>query len=85
MLERSALDGMGINHRRSDIAMSKQFLNGANIIICFQQVACERMPEGMSGRPFGYFGAIYRTLNRLLHHRLMDMLTLIFPSVGDQR
>jgi hypothetical protein len=35
---------VGINHRRSHIAVPQQFLNGANVVVRLQQMAGETVP-----------------------------------------
>lgn len=40
-------NAMGVDHRRPDIGMAKQFLNCADIVIGLQKVSGETMAEGM--------------------------------------
>lgn len=47
----TSFDGVLVNHGGSDIAMSKQFLDSANIVICLKKVAGKTMPKIMSGSP----------------------------------
>ena len=44
-----ALDGMGINHRGSHIAVTQQFLNRTDIIIGLQQMTGKTVTKGMGG------------------------------------
>jgi hypothetical protein len=39
---------MGIDHGGFDILVAQQFLDGADIVMVFQQVRGEAMPEGMA-------------------------------------
>ena len=52
LLDSLPLDGMGINHSRSDIAVAQQLLDGADIIIGLQEMAGETVPERMGGSSF---------------------------------
>lgn len=42
---------MGVNHRRLQIAMAQELLDGPSILATFEQMSCERMPtRPASGR-----------------------------------
>jgi hypothetical protein len=43
--------------------VTKQFLNGADVIAILQQVRCERMPQRMRGRRLSDAGFSYRSLD----------------------
>jgi hypothetical protein len=40
----AAVQHMRVNHRRSHILVPEKFLHSANIIACFYQVRCKRVP-----------------------------------------
>lgn len=52
-----------IDHRRFDIAMPQQFLNGSNVRAAFEQVRGKRMAKRMARGPLGEPG---------LRHSLSD-------------
>jgi len=43
----SAADCMCVDHRRADIAVPEQLLNGANVVVRPQQMAGETVPKGV--------------------------------------
>ena len=58
---------MGVDHGGADIAMTQQFLNGANVVACFQKMRGERMPQdvwigrlGETNLPGGFFEGALR-------------------------
>ena len=42
---RPSVEHLGVDHRRFDIAMAQQLLDGSNIIAAFEHVGRKRMPE----------------------------------------
>ncbi len=44
---RPSVEHMGGAHRRFDVAMAQQFLNGSNIIAAFEQMRGKGMAEGV--------------------------------------
>ena len=70
----SARDAMGVDHSRSHIAVSEQFLNSADVVVRLKQVRRKAVAEGMgcdslceSCPPDGF-------IKRLLNMRLMKMI-----------
>ena len=53
---RAPVENMGVDHRRLHIAMTQKLLDCSDVIIPFQQVSCEGMPESMarSSLPFPF-------------------------------
>jgi hypothetical protein len=39
---------MGVDHRCTDVAMAKEFLDGADVIPSFQEMSRKGVPEGIS-------------------------------------
>ena len=54
-----SFDCMRINHGGSDITVTQQFLNCADIIVGLQQVAGKTVPESMGGCAFRDFSLPY--------------------------
>ena len=44
---RAPVEDVGVDHRRGDIAVAQEFLNGADVVPVFEQVGRERVPEGV--------------------------------------
>ena len=59
-----------INHRRTHILMSQQFLHGADIIAIFQKVRGKAVPERMTTSTLYDSGGRYGSLNRGLNRTL---------------
>jgi hypothetical protein len=45
----SAVEDVGINHRRGNVLVPEQFLHRADVIAGLQQVCGKRMPQSMRG------------------------------------
>ena len=52
LLDGQAFNRMGIDQRRSQIAMAKQLLNRAYIVIGLQQMSCKAVAKGMGRNAF---------------------------------
>lgn len=57
---RSAVQDMGVNHRRLDVAVAKDLMYGPDVMTILEQVGGEGMPEGMAGNVLGRPGLQYR-------------------------
>lgn len=42
------VQGMGINHGRTDVFMSEEFLDGLNFVTRFKQMSCKGMSKGVA-------------------------------------
>ena len=71
---------MSIDHRRSDVGMAEQSLNGADIVIGLQQMGGEAVSEGVRGDPLDDPGLLHRLLNGVLDMRFVQMV----PSIPDR-
>ena len=47
---------MGVDHCRADIRMTKQFLNGSNVVAVFKKMCCKGMSEGVTTGVLIYSG-----------------------------
>jgi hypothetical protein len=47
---------MGVYHRRPDVAMSEEFLDGADVIPRFEAMGRKGMPQRMATRTARHFG-----------------------------
>jgi len=77
-----ALYGMGVNHRRPDVAMPQQFLNPPDVIVALQQVAGKTVPKSMGHCPFDYSCLGDRLFDSLLHMGFVQMIATIFSCVA---
>ena len=44
------IEHVGVDHRRADVIVAEQFLDGADVVAVFEQVCGEGMTESMRGR-----------------------------------
>ena len=50
--EGSPIDHVGIDHRRAEIFVAEEVLDGADIVIVFEKMGCEAVTESMGSHPF---------------------------------
>ena len=43
---------MGVSHRRTDVVMSEEFLDGADVILSFQEMGRKGVPQRMTAASF---------------------------------
>jgi hypothetical protein len=46
----ATVEHMGVYHRGTDVAVSEEFLDGADVIPRFQEMGCKGVPERISTR-----------------------------------
>jgi hypothetical protein len=46
---RTTIEDVGVDHRRAQIPMAQQFLNGADVVTVLKKVRREGMPERVTG------------------------------------
>ena len=66
---------MGVDHRRADVPVAQQLLDGANVVAVLPQVGGERVPEGVARGGLGDPGAADRLLHRPLKDGFVEMVT----------
>ena len=54
---------VGVNHGGFDVGVTKQLLNGSDVVARFKKVGREAVAEGMACDPFGDGGGSRRTFN----------------------
>ena len=54
--EPPALEHMGVDHRRFDVLVAEQLLDGPNVVAIFEKVGGEAVAEGMRGNRLVYPG-----------------------------
>jgi len=69
------LHHVSIDLCRRHIFMPEQFLDGAQVVVRFQQVGCETVTQCMAARPGFDTGSLNRLLHRSLNRSLMNMMT----------
>ena len=77
--EATAVEDVGVDHRRGNTSMAKQFLDSANIVASFEQVRGKRVAKRMTGHALPYFGAVTGIGHRSLHGTLVEVVP--HPSV----
>lgn len=81
-LESSALDGMGVDHRRPNVTVSQQFLNRSYVVIGLKQVTGKAMTKGMGAHTFVDLRLLLSRPKRLSYMRFMEMVPSILPGIG---
>ena len=81
LLERGALHGMRVNHRRFHTTMAQQLLDRADIIIRLQQMAGETVPKRVRCCPFRDLCVFHSLAQRLLYMRFMEVVTLVLVRI----
>src|SRR5690606_16985430 len=76
--ERAAIDDVGVDHGRTDIGVTEQLLNSANVVTRLEQVGCERMPERVAARRLSDSRAPNSAMHRSLQCRLVHVVTSPF-------
>ena len=74
---------MGVNHGGPDITVSKKLLDGPDIVIGLEQMACKAVAKGMGGCPFGELQSFNNGLNRFLDMAFMQMVPTVFLCFTD--
>ena len=64
----TTLEHVRIDHRRSDILVSQEFLYGTDIGPLLQQVGGKAVPQGVAAAPLGDPRLVDRLFHRLLSH-----------------
>ncbi len=79
-----AVQHMGINHRGSHIAMSKQFLCRADVVSAFKEMSGKGVTEHMTAHLFVQSCLFRGFFHRVLQDAFMQMMTPYFsgPGVG---
>lgn len=72
----STIEHMGINHRSFDIFVTKQFLDGADVVAILQEVSSEGMAEGVTTDPFCDFGTSDGLLKGFLESTFVQVIAL---------
>jgi hypothetical protein len=65
---------VGVDHRRTDIRMSEQFLNRSNVVSILEQMRCKGMAEGVATDSLRDPCPPDRARDRALHHRFVQMI-----------
>ena len=79
-----ALDRMGIDHGRSDIAVPQKLLNRADIVVGQQQMAGETVAKGMRGGPFRDLRPVDGSFYGLLDMSGVKMIPPVFPCIRNK-
>lgn len=73
---------MRVNHRRFDVAMAQQLLNGSNVIAAFKDVCGEGMPECVACGPLREPGLRHGASHGFLHQRFVNVMTALFVGLA---
>ena len=75
---------MRINHGGSDVTVTQQFLNRADIIVGLQQVTGKTVPKSMGGCAFRDFSPPYCPFNCFLDMGFMEIRASVFIFVRNE-
>ena len=79
------VQNMRINHRRSNIFVSEESLDGSDIVTAFQQMGGEAMPESMAAGCLGNTGGKNGFFYCVLKIFLRDVMTADFSAARVER
>jgi len=74
---------MRVNHRRPDIAVPQQFLDGSNVVSIFDQVGREGVAKGVASDPLGQASFDNRLANSSLYQGLIHAMASLLPSLRE--
>ena len=78
------VEHMGIDHRRTDVLVTEQFLHGADVIPRFEYMGCKGMTQGMTRGWFRDACLANRHMHSPLEHLLVGMVRLTMPVRGSR-
>jgi len=78
----SPVQNVGVNHRRFDVTVAKEFLHGPDIIAIGQQVRGEGMPKRVARDSFGQSGLSDSLQDRLLNKRFVNVVPALLAGLG---
>ena len=74
----ASVQDMGIDHGRADILVSKEFLDGSDVIACCKQMRGKGMSEGVTTDMLNYACTADCFLDAPLMNRLMSVMPPLF-------
>lgn len=77
----SAVEDVGVDHRRADVPVAEKFLDGPDVVPFFEEMGSERMPERVAGDPLGESGNFGGLLDGPLENRFVEVVTI--QSTGE--
>jgi hypothetical protein len=81
----ASIQHMRRDHRRADISMAKQLLNGADVVASFEQVGGERMAKSLAARSLGKPCLPYSFSYSPLQYKWTDMMPPFSACTGVNR
>jgi hypothetical protein len=76
----SFVQHMGVDHGRAYVFVAQQLLNRADVIARFQEMRCERMPEGMATGVFHDARFADGFLDGTLKNRFVNVMPSLFAG-----
>ena len=77
----AAVEHVGVNHCRRNVAVSKQFLDSADVVACAKEMGGERVPQRVTGRWLADAGDANGSLELPLQYRLMQVVAPALSSL----
>ncbi len=76
------VEDMGVDHRRANVLVAEQFLDGADVVTVRQEMCGKRMPKGVAGDPLGQPGFSRCRFQRPLKQGFVDVMTALLAGLG---
>jgi len=73
---------MRVDHRRGDVGVAEEFLDGADVVAGFEQVGGEAVAQRVAGGGFGELGAQAGVADGLLDDRLVEVVAAFLAGFG---
>ena len=70
----AAIEDVSVDHGRLDVFVTQQFLDGADVVVIFQQMRGKGVAEGMGRDPFGDASLLGSFLDAFLHSILVEVM-----------
>jgi len=78
----ASVQDVRVDHCRSNVFVSKEFLHGTNVVTVGQQVCRERVPERMARDSLREACLPHRSLQRPRKQRFVDVMTALLAGLG---
>lgn len=72
----SAVEDVGVDHRRANVPVAEKFLDGPDVVPFFEEMGSERMPERVAGNSLGESGKGGGLLHGPLENRFVEVMTI---------
>ena len=78
----SAVEDVGVDHRRADVPVAEKFLDGPDVVPFFEEMGSERMPERVAGDSLDESGKGGGLFHGSLENRFVEVVTIQASGTG---